>query len=71
MHDEENIDLTFHQPTIFENNTQPTFTHLSTDDQVTPTQRPSVSNTLNKRSSNTIGQCPFSAHRIEAETSAK
>jgi len=64
--------VVFHQATKFENTAQPNFNHSSPPDaHVTSTKRQSVlNNTINRRQSIVVGQCPFSGHKIEVESSA-
>ena len=63
--------MPFHQPTMFENNIQSNFNYPSAPDaHGTEQQQPSVpNNTINRRPS-VVGQCPFSGHKIEIDTSA-
>lgn len=63
MKENENSELLFQQATVFNNGTNGNYPYTSPTGHLTPTRRGS---NINRRTSNSPSQCPFSGHKIDA-----
>jgi hypothetical protein len=64
--------MPFHQPIMFETNVPTNFNYAPSPEahETEKQQSSGANNTINRRPSIVIGQCPFGGHKFEVEPSA-